>query len=54
MYKVVLIKAYVRELKEANVALSKRWRAKKSRIQVGGPLSMHNAIDILVDRDMQA
>jgi len=54
MHKVVLIEACVRELEEANAALSKRRRAKKSRIQVGGPLSMHNATDILADRDVQA
>jgi len=50
----VLIEAYIRELEEANAALSKHRRAKKSRIQIGGPLSMHNTIDILADRDIQA
>lgn len=54
MHKVVLMEARVRELEEANTALSKRRRAKKSRIRVGGPLSMHDATDILADRDTQA
>ena len=54
MHKVVLMEARVRELEEANAALSKRRRAKKSRIRAGGPLSMHDATDILADRDVQA
>lgn len=41
VHKVVLMEARVRDLEEANEAMSKRQRAKKSRIQAGGPLSMH-------------
>ena len=52
MYKVVLIEARVRELEEVNVALSKRRKAKRSYIRVGGLLSMRDAIDILADRDV--
>ena len=51
MYKVVLIEARVRELEEANAALSKRRKAKRSYIRVGGLLSIRNAIDILANRD---
>ena len=51
---MVLIEAEIRELKEANAALSKRRRAKKSRIRIGGPLSMHEATNILVNKDVQA
>ena len=54
MHQVVLMDARVRELEEANAALSKRRRAKKSRIRAGGPLSMHEATDILADKDVQA
>jgi len=51
MHKVVLIEARVRELEEANAALSKRRKAKRSYIRAGGPLSMRDATDILADRD---
>ena len=54
MHEVVLVKARVRELEDANAALSKRRRAKKSRIREGGPLSVQEAVDILTDRDVQA
>ena len=54
MHKVVLMEARVRELQDANVALSKRRRAKRSRIQTEGPLSMHEVTDILADKDVQA
>ena len=53
MHKIVLMEARVRELKEANIALSKRRRAKKCRIQAGGPLTIQGAVDILDDKDMQ-
>ena len=48
------MEARVRELQDTNVALSKRRRAKRSRIQKEGPLSIHDATDILADRDVQA
>jgi hypothetical protein len=54
MHKMVLMEAQVRELKAANEALSKRRRAKKSRIRAGGPLNLHDATDILADKDLQA
>ena len=46
------MEARVRELQDANAALSKRRRAKRSRIQTEGPLSMHDATDILADKDV--
>jgi hypothetical protein len=52
MHRIVLIEARVQELEEANTALSKRRRAKKRRIQAGGPLSIYDATEILADRDM--
>jgi hypothetical protein len=48
------MEARVRELEEANTALSKRQRAKKRRIKSGGPLSIHDATIILDNRDMEA
>ena len=48
------MEARVQELEEVNAALSKRRRAKRSQIQVGGPLSIYNATDILTDKDVQA
>jgi len=35
IYKVILIEARIRELKEANIASIKRRRAKKSRVRAG-------------------
>ena len=46
MYEVVLLKARVKELESANEALSKRRRAKKSRIRAGRPLNIYDAIDL--------
>lgn len=54
MHEVVLVKARVRELEEANAALSKRRRAKKSYIRAGGPLAKQDASNILAERDAQA
>lgn len=54
MDEVVLVKARVRELEEANAALSKRRRAKRSYIRAGGPLAMQDSSNILAERDAQA
>jgi hypothetical protein len=54
MHEVVLMKDRVRELEEANAALSKRRRARKSRIRAGGPLRVQDASNILDEKDMQA
>ena len=48
------MKAQVKELETTNEALSKHRRAKKRRIQVGGPLNIYEATDILADKDVQA
>lgn len=53
MHKMVLMEARVRELENANMALSKRRRAKKSRIQAGGPLTVQDASDILATKDIE-
>jgi hypothetical protein len=43
----------VKEFESANEALSKRQRAKKSRIRVGGSLNIYDAIDIIIEKDVQ-
>ncbi len=53
MYEMVLLKARIKELEAANVALSKRQRAKKSRIRAGGPLNLYDATDLLDNKDVQ-
>ena len=45
--------ARIRELKAANKALSKRQRAKKRHIRVGGPLTIYEATEILAEKDAQ-
>jgi hypothetical protein len=50
---MVLLKARVKEFESVNEALSKRRRAKKSRIRVGGPFNIYDAIDIITEKDMQ-
>ncbi len=40
------------KLQAANEALSKRRRAKKRHIRAEGPLSMHEATEILTDKDV--
>jgi hypothetical protein len=46
-YRLTLAEARISMLEKANAALSKRRRAKKSRIQQGGALSIQEAKDIL-------
>ena len=53
IYEMMLLKTRVKELKSANEALNKRWRAKKSRIKAGGPLNIYDAIDIITEKDVQ-
>jgi hypothetical protein len=48
-----LLKARVKELESANKALSKRRRAKKSRIRAGGPFNIYDTIDIIIEKDIQ-
>jgi hypothetical protein len=49
---VVLLKARVKEFESANEALSKRQKAKKSRIRVRRPLNIYDAIDIIIEKDV--
>jgi len=47
-----LLKVRIKEFELANEALSKRRRAKKSRIKVGGPFNIYDAIDIIIEKDV--
>ena len=53
MHKVVVMEARMRELEEANRTLSKRRRAKKSRIRAGGPLTIYEATHILESKHVR-
>jgi hypothetical protein len=46
-YKNTLLAAEVRTLRKANEALSKRRRAKKTRIRQGGALTVEDVHDIM-------
>ena len=47
MHEVALLRSEVSSLRKANEALSKRRRAKRTRVQLGGSLAIQNAQDIL-------
>jgi hypothetical protein len=47
MHQVALLQAEVSSLRKANEALSKRRRAKKTRLQLGGSLTAQDANDLL-------
>ena len=47
MHQVALLQAEVSSLRKANEALSKRRRAKRTRVQLGGSLAVQDAQDIL-------
>jgi hypothetical protein len=47
IYQVALLRAENASLRRANEALSKRRRAKRIRIQLGGSLTLQDAIDLL-------
>jgi hypothetical protein len=47
MHEVALLRAEVSSLRKANEALSKRRRAKKTRMQLGGSLTVQDAKDLL-------
>ncbi|ESZ91346.1 hypothetical protein SBOR_8287 [Sclerotinia borealis F-4128] len=49
---MTLISAEIRTLRKANEALSKRRRAKKSRIRQGGTLSIQDGCDIILQTDV--
>ena len=53
MHQLVLLKAENQNLRQANEALSKRQRAKKTRLQQRGLLSQQEAQDLQDDRDIR-
>ena len=52
-HEVTLLTAEVRTLRKANEALSKRRRAKKSRVRQGGALTVEDAQDIIAERGIE-
>jgi hypothetical protein len=52
IHQVALLYAEVRDLRTVNEALSKRRRAKKSRIRLGGSLTIQDGIDLLDQKDV--
>jgi hypothetical protein len=55
MYKVALLAAENRELRQANEILSRRRRAKRTRLQKGGIVTVQEASQVIdqIDVDMQ-
>jgi hypothetical protein len=49
---MTLLSAKVRTLRKANKALSKRRRAKKTRVRQGGALTVEDAQDIIAQKDV--
>jgi hypothetical protein len=47
MHQVALLWSEVSSLRKANEVLSKRWRAKRTRVQLGGSLTVQDAQDLL-------
>jgi hypothetical protein len=47
MHQVALLRAEVSSLRKANEGLSKRRRAKRTRVQLGGSLTVQDAQDLL-------
>jgi len=52
-YKNTLLSAEVRTLRAANKALSKRCRAKKTRVRQGGALTVEDAQDVLAQKEAE-
>ncbi|EAQ93003.1 hypothetical protein CHGG_01238 [Chaetomium globosum CBS 148.51] len=52
MHQVALLQSEVSSLRKANEPLSKRRKAKRTRIQLGGPLTVQDAQDPLDQRDV--
>ena len=50
MHQVALLQSEVSSLRKANEALSKRRRAKKTRVQLGGSLTIQDAQEVLGQR----
>ena len=47
MHRVAILESEVSSLQKANEALSKRWRAKRTRVQLGGSLAIQDVQDVL-------
>ena len=52
MHEVALLRTEVSSLRKANEGLSKRRRAKKTRVRLGGSLTVQEAQDILDQKAM--
>jgi hypothetical protein len=52
-YEMTLLSAEVRTLRAANEALSKRRRAKKSRVRQGGALTVEDVQDVLAQKEAE-
>ncbi|KAJ6436060.1 Glycoside hydrolase family 43 protein [Purpureocillium lavendulum] len=52
MHQVALLRAEVSSLRKANEGLSKRRRAKKTRIRLGGSLTIQDAQDLVDQKDL--
>jgi hypothetical protein len=52
-HEMTLLSAEVRTLRAANEALSKRRRAKKARVREGGALTVEDAQDLLLQKDVE-
>jgi triosephosphate isomerase len=52
MHQVALLRAEVSSLRTVNEALSKRRRAKKTRVRLGGSLTIQDAQDLLDQKDI--
>ena len=52
MHENALLKAENRNLREANISLAKRRRAKKAHIRQGGALSIGEGQDLLDQKDV--
>ena len=49
-HKITILEDRVRTLEDANTALAKRQRAKKSRVQLGGPLTIKESQVIIEEK----
>ena len=52
-HEVTLLSAEIRTLRKANEALSKRRRAKKTRVRQGGALTVEESLDIIAQKDAE-
>lgn len=48
--KLILLKDRVRTLEKANTALAKRWKAKRTQVQLGGALSIEESQAIIEEK----